>query len=142
MEHSPLFTQNSGDGATKKKKKKEEGRITWRGGDGWLDGEDDLKPAVETVVELAVGGSCRFLFSLFFSSPCCFRFSAPSLYCSSVSVIATFIAHGAGGDGGGRMWLQMVVPGGGFSSFLLCFCFSSVCLCFCFFFCFSRCRGC
>jgi hypothetical protein len=32
--HSPLFTQNSGDGAAKKKKKKEEGRITWRGGDG------------------------------------------------------------------------------------------------------------
>jgi hypothetical protein len=66
VEHSPLFTQNSGDGVTKKKKK-EEGRITWRGGDGWLDGEDDLKPAVEMVVELAVGGSCWFLFSLFFS---------------------------------------------------------------------------
>jgi hypothetical protein len=28
------------------------GRTTWRGGDGWL-GEDDLKPAVETAVELA-----------------------------------------------------------------------------------------
>jgi len=104
--HSTLFTQNSGDGAAKKKKKKKEGgRITWRGGDGWLDGEDDLKPAVETVVELAVGGSCRFLFFLFFSSPCCFRFSAPSLCCSSVSVVATVVAHGAGGDGGGRMWL-------------------------------------
>ena len=58
---------NSGDGAAKKKKKKkEEGRITWCGGDGWLDGEDDLKPTVETVVDLAVGGSCRFLFFPFF----------------------------------------------------------------------------
>jgi hypothetical protein len=125
----------------KKKKKKEEGRITWRGGDGWLDEEDDLKLPMETVVELAVGGSCRFCFP-FFLSPCCFRFSAPSLCCSFVSVIATVVSHGAGGDDGGRMWLQMVVPGDDFSSFLLCFCFSSVFLCFCFFFCFSWCRGC
>jgi hypothetical protein len=43
-----------------------------KGGDGWLDGEDDLKPAVEMVVELAVGGSCRFLFSLFFLLPAAF----------------------------------------------------------------------
>jgi len=48
---------------------------------------------------------------------------------------------GVKGSGGVRMWLQMVVPGGGFSSFLLCFCFSSVCLCFCFFFFFSRYRA-
>jgi len=43
---------------------------------------------------------------------------------SFVSVVVTVVAHGAGGDDGGRIWLQMVVPCGDFSSFLLCFCFS------------------
>ena len=53
---------------------------------------------------MAVVGFC---FPFFFPSPCCFRFSAPSLYCSSVSVIATVVAHGAGGDDGGcRWWFQ------------------------------------
>jgi hypothetical protein len=88
------------------------------------------------------------LFCVFFFVSALFFLSFPVLFLlplsdhSSVSAVATVTAHGAGGDGGGRMWLQMVVPGGGFSSFLLCFCFSSVSLCLCFFFCFSRGRGC
>jgi hypothetical protein len=69
-----------------------------------------------------------FLFCVFSSA--LFFLSFPVLFLlplsdrSFVSVVATVVAHGASGDNGGRMWLQMVVPGGGFSSFLLCFCFS------------------
>ena len=89
--------------------------------------------------------SAFFFFSVFFSA--LFFLSFPVLFLlplsghSSVSVVATVVAHGGGGDGCGRMLLHMVVPVGGFASFLLCFCFSSVCLCFCFFFYFSRCKG-
>ena len=85
-------------------------------------------------------GRSFFFFSAFFLVSALFFLSFPVLFLlplsgrSSVSAVATVVAHGAGGDGGVRMWLQMVVPGGGFSSFLLCFLFSSVCLCFCFFF--------
>jgi hypothetical protein len=50
-----------------------------------------------------------FFFSAFFSY--LFFLSFPVLFllhfsdCSSVSVVATVVAHGAGGDGGFRMWL-------------------------------------
>jgi hypothetical protein len=77
-----------------------------------------------------LGRRSALLFLLCVFSSTLFFLSFPVLFLlplsgrSSVSVVATVVAHGAGCDGGGRMWLQMVVPSGGFSSFLLCFCFS------------------
>jgi len=117
----------------RRKKKKEEGRTCGAASGYWSENGLD-------------GGQPFFFFSAFFSGQ--FFLSFPVLFLlplsgrSFISVVATVVEHGAGGDGGGRMWLHMVVPCGGFSSFLLCFYFSSICLCFYFFFCFSRCRGC
>jgi hypothetical protein len=64
-----------------------------------------------------------FLFCVFSSA--LFFLSFPVLFLlplsdrSFVSVVATVVAHGASGDNGGRMWLQMVVPGGGSRWWLL-----------------------
>jgi len=119
----------------RRKKKMEEGRTCGAAGDSWPENGLD-------------GGRSFFFFFYVSLFSALFFLSFPILFLlalsghSSVSAVATVVAHSAGGDGGGLMWLQMVVPGGRFSSFLLCFCFSSISLCLCFFFCFSRGRGC
>jgi hypothetical protein len=58
----------------------------------------------------AIGPSSSF-FLCFFLVSALFFLSFPVLFLlplsghSSVSAVATVVAHGAGGDGGGRMWL-------------------------------------
>jgi hypothetical protein len=49
----PLFTYEQWNFHGENEEPGEGQRTTWRGGDGWLTGEDDLKPVVETAVELA-----------------------------------------------------------------------------------------
>ena len=129
--HSPLFTCSVNSWGGRKGRK--------RGGPAVLLAVADRRMAW-TAVGPSSSSVCFFSALFFLSFPVLFLL--PLSGRSSISMVAIVIAHGAGGDSGGWMWLQMVVPNGSFSSFLFCFCFSSVCLCFCFFFCFSRCKGC
>jgi hypothetical protein len=121
VEHSPLFTQNSGDGATKKKKK-EEGR-TCCGFEAVLLAVADRRTAW-TVVGLSSSSLCFFFF---YSVLICFCFFSVS---SSVSQGAGLLSMtgrmvAAGGCSGVALVEAMRTATGGSSSFLSFFVFTS-----------------